>query len=209
MCYKRAVKKLLIATSLAVSVLFSAGGHAELYKWVDEDGVVHYGDHIPAEYTNDPHERFNQSGVKIGTDEGELSKEEVAARAEQERIKQQGLAYDEQLLKAYEQVSDIERLREARLADLKQQDELAKNYLQGLEKRQKDLEIEAQRYNYPYDPLSEKPPVPDNLTRELMDTAANVEKYRDMLAKRIRMREELVASFNRDIERFQELKSKH
>jgi vacuolar-type H+-ATPase subunit I/STV1 len=175
----------------------------------DEDGVVHYGDHIPAEYTNDPHERFNQSGVKIGTDEGELSKEEVAARAEQERIKQQGLAYDEQLLKAYEQVSDIERLREARLADLKQQDELAKNYLQGLEKRQKDLEIEAQRYNYPYDPLSEKPPVPDNLTRELMDTAANVEKYRDMLAKRVRMREELVASFNRDIERFQELKSKH
>lgn len=176
---------------------------------MDKDGVVHYGDRIPPEYTNDPHEQFNQAGVKIAVDEGELSKEEVAARAEKDRINQQGLAYDEQLLKAYEQVSDIERLREARLADLKQQDDLANNYLLGLEKRQKDLEIEAKRYNYPYDPLSEKPPVPDNLTRELMDTAANVEKYRDVLARRIRMREELVASFNKDIQRFQELKSKH
>lgn len=202
------MKKLLISTCWLAFALFSASGHAELYKWVDEDGVVHYGDRIPPEYTNDPHERFNQGGVKIGADEGELSEEEVAARAEQERINQQLLAYDEQLLKSYERVSDIERLREARLADLKQQDDLAQNYLVGLEKRQKDLEIEAQRYNYPYDPLSDKPPVPDNLTRELMDTAANVEKYREVLARRIRMREELVASFNRDIERFQELKSK-
>ncbi|MCJ7555413.1 MAG: DUF4124 domain-containing protein [Gammaproteobacteria bacterium] len=203
------MKTLLISTCLLVSALFCATGHAELYKWVDKDGVVHYGDRIPPEYTNDPHEQFNQAGVKIAVDEGELSKEEVAARAEKDRINQQGLAYDEQLLKAYEQVSDIERLREARLADLKQQDDLANNYLLGLEKRQKDLEIEAKRYNYPYDPLSEKPPVPDNLTRELMDTAANVEKYRDVLARRIRMREELVASFNKDIQRFQELKSKH
>jgi hypothetical protein len=41
-----------------------------------------------------------------------------------------------------------------------------------------------------------------------MDTTANVEKYRDMLAKRTREREEVIANFERDIKRFQELKSR-
>jgi hypothetical protein len=202
------VKRQLINAVLVTGLLVSASAYAELYKWVDENGVTHYGDRIPPEYATQRHERFNQSGVRVEVDEGELSEQEVAARAEQERINQERIDYDEQLLKSYEQVSDIERLREARLADLKQQDNLAQNYLKGLEQRLKDLEIEARRYNYPYDPLSDKPEVPDNLTRELMDTTANVEKYRTMLAKRTREREELVASFERDIKRFQELKSR-
>jgi hypothetical protein len=202
------VKRQLINAVLVTGLLVSASAYAELYKWVDENGVTHYGDRIPPEYATQRHERFNQGGVRVEVDEGELSEQEVAARAEQERMNQERIDYDEQLLKSYEQVSDIERLREARLADLKQQDNLAQNYLKGLEQRLKDLEVEARRYNYPYDPLSDKPEVPDNLTRELMDTTANVEKYRTMLAKRTREREELVASFERDIKRFQELKSR-
>jgi hypothetical protein len=202
------VKHKLIKSVLLTGLLLSASAQAELYKWVDENGVTHYGDRIPPEYASQRHERFNQVGVRVEVDEGELSKEELAARAEQERMNQERIDYDTQLLKSYEQVSDIERLREARLADLKQQDNLAQNYLQGLEQRLKDLEVEARRYNYPYDPLSDKPGVPDNLTRELMDTTANVEKYRDMLAKRTREREEVIANFERDIKRFQELKSR-
>jgi len=203
------VNKILINACIVTALLVSAPAHAELYKWVDENGMVHYGDHIPPEYAKDRHERFNEGGVRIGVEEEELSKEQIAARAEQERIRQELDAYDQQLLKSYERVSDIERLRETRLADLKQQDLIAENYLKSLEDRMAALEIEAQRYNYPFDPLSDKRPVPDNLTTELMETAANVEKYRDMLNRRTQQQEDLVASFKRDIERFQELKSKY
>lgn len=209
MCYKRQVRNILVNASILATLLLSAPAYAELYKWVDENGVVHYGDHIPPEYASDRHETFNEVGVRIGVQEEELSKEQLAARAEQERVRQELDSYDQQLLKSYERVSDIEQLRETRLADLKQQDLIAANYLKGLEERMAALEIEAQRYNYPYDPLSDKRPVPDNLTAELMETAANVEKYRDMLARRIQQREELVASFKRDIKRFQELKTKY
>ena len=27
-------------------------GPEKLYKWVDENGIVHYGDRVPAEYSN-------------------------------------------------------------------------------------------------------------------------------------------------------------
>jgi hypothetical protein len=209
MCYKRQVKNILVNASIVATLLLSAPAYAELYKWVDENGVIHYGDHIPPEYAKDRHERFNEGGVRIGVEEGELTKEQRAARAEQERIRQELDQYDQQLLMSYERISDIEQLREARLADLKQQDLIAANYLKSLEERMAALEIEAQRYNYPYDPLSDKRSVPDNLTTELMETAANVEKYRDMLNRRTQQREELVSSFQRDIKRFQELKSKY
>ena len=209
MCYKRQVKNILVNASIVATLLLSAPAYAELYKWVDENGVIHYGDHIPPEYAKDRHERFNEGGVRIGVEEGELTKEQRAARAEQERIRQELDQYDQQLLMSYERISDIEQLREARLADLKQQDLIAANYLKSLEERMAALEIEAQRYNYPYDPLSDKRSVPDNLTTALMETAANVEKYRDMLNRRTQQREELVSSFQRDIKRFQELKSKY
>ena len=209
MCYKRQVKNILVNASIVATLLLSVPAYAELYKWVDENGVIHYGDHIPPEYAKDRHERFNEGGVRIGVEEGELTKEQRAARAEQERIRQELDQYDQQLLMSYERISDIEQLREARLADLKQQDLIAANYLKSLEERMAALEIEAQRYNYPYDPLSDKRSVPDNLTTELMETAANVEHYRDMLNRRTQQREELVSSFQRDIKRFQELKSKY
>lgn len=207
MCYKNVVKHYLTILTLLAGLLAGASASAELYKWVDENGVVHYGDHIPPEYADDPHQRFNQSGVRIGDVEGAISEQERAARAEQERLRLEQERYDRQLLMSYEQVSDIERLREARLADLDQQDNLARNYLASLETRLFDLEIEADRYNYPHDPDSDKPAIPENLLRELSETAANVTKYQEVLAEREQERDKLIAGFERDLRRFQELKT--
>lgn len=36
--------------SLAVALAFSGAAHAELFKWVDENGKTHYGDRVPERY---------------------------------------------------------------------------------------------------------------------------------------------------------------
>ena len=37
---------------------------AKMYKWVDEDGQMHFGDKIPAKYLAKEHEELNEHGLK-------------------------------------------------------------------------------------------------------------------------------------------------
>ena len=62
-------------------LLASAALHAEVYKWVDENGLVHYGDHIPAKYAEQSKEILNDQGIRVGIIEGRKTPEELAAEA--------------------------------------------------------------------------------------------------------------------------------
>jgi len=42
----------------------------KLYKWVDENGQVHYGDKVPPEYANQDRDVLNKRGMAIGHEEG-------------------------------------------------------------------------------------------------------------------------------------------
>ena len=44
-----------------LSTAFSV--QARLYKWVDDDGQIHFGDRIPTEYLAKEHEELNEQGV--------------------------------------------------------------------------------------------------------------------------------------------------
>src|ERR1044072_5368396 len=59
----------------------------KLYKWVDENGIVHYGDSVPAEYSNRERQVLNEQGVPIKTLQKELTPDEMAA--ELRRIEQE------------------------------------------------------------------------------------------------------------------------
>jgi len=46
---KMQLRTLLFCTIIVIcSILaFSLGGHSEIYKWVDENGVIHFSDTLP------------------------------------------------------------------------------------------------------------------------------------------------------------------
>ena len=52
-----------------------------LYKWVDEKGVVHYGDSIPPQYAKQERSVLNRHGVEVGRLEGEKTDAQRAADA--------------------------------------------------------------------------------------------------------------------------------
>ena len=71
-----------------------AVGQGQLYRWVDDDGVVHYGDHVPPQYASRNRDLLNTQGVTVGSEIGALTNEE---RAEIARI----AAIDEQARQEY------------------------------------------------------------------------------------------------------------
>ena len=66
----------LIAVIVALAPLSAVG---QVYKWVDKDGVTHYGDSIPAEYAELPKDVINEHGVVLDSLEGKKSAEELEA----------------------------------------------------------------------------------------------------------------------------------
>ena len=80
-----------IAISLLVLLPLAAAAQSKqqpkVYKWVDNDGVTHYGDSIPAEYADLPKQVVNDHGVTVGELEGKKTPEQIEAeRIENERI---------------------------------------------------------------------------------------------------------------------------
>src|SRR5215470_4935944 len=57
----------------------SKGGVA--YRWVDEHGVVHYGDNIPPQYAAQERAVLNRDGIEVGHLDGQKTPEQAAADA--------------------------------------------------------------------------------------------------------------------------------
>jgi hypothetical protein len=206
---------LFVVAALALPL----GSHAQrekeagkLYRWVDNKGVVHYGDRVPPEYANVDRNVLNEQGVRVGFEEGEITPEERAEierreiEAEAERIARAEISRrDRMLLETYLTVSDIEDLRDRRLELLESQIKVTELYLGNLRKRLVGLQEEASSFK-PYTTNPDAPLIPKNLQLDMTRTAASINLYEQTLARTRRDQETLRAAFNDDIERFRELK---
>jgi hypothetical protein len=185
---------------------------ARTYRWVDDQGVVHYGDRIPPEYADRDRDLLNTQGVAVATQEGLITEEE---RAELERIeaieeaeREQRVATarrDQVLLDTYLSVAEIEHLRDRRLELLAAQIKVTEHYLNNLRKRMTRLQQEAANFK-PYSDNPEAPDVPEALGLELSKTIASISLYEQTLARSRTEQEALSTAFERDIARFRELK---
>src|SRR5579864_6990904 len=112
-----------IASTVCALGLLAAAGFAAgagtgngrtVYKWVDEQGVTHYGDHIPPEYAAQEQQVINAQGVEISRLEAQKTPEQVAAEEQKKTEAQQAHDRDRNLLSTYASVQEIERLRDQR-----------------------------------------------------------------------------------------------
>ncbi|HWN39812.1 MAG TPA: DUF4124 domain-containing protein [Gammaproteobacteria bacterium] len=186
---------------VAAIALPSIGSAQKLYKWKDENGVIQYGDKIPPEYANRDRQVLNNQGVRVGSQEGEVTDDE----AEANRRAKDEAAHDRMLLDTYISVADIERLRDQRLEQRESQIKLTEVNLNHLRKRLAELQAEASNYK-PYSTREDAPQVPEAVARDLSQTTSAISKSQQDIA---RMRADQAAvkkSFDDDIVRFRELK---
>ncbi len=90
--------KLLRRFASVVLLFLVAGGvSAEMFKWVDEKGVTHYGDALPPEYSQKANSRIDKRGVVTKKTERALTETEIQAReSEIQRLKQEEIKAKEQ-----------------------------------------------------------------------------------------------------------------
>ena len=104
---------------IALASLTAVGGETErVYKWVDEEGQVHYGDSIPPEYSDLPKQVLNEHAVTVDHLEGRKTAEQLAAEQKARDLamqKELQLRADKALLATYLTVEEIVMHRDRRI----------------------------------------------------------------------------------------------
>jgi Domain of unknown function (DUF4124) len=184
-----------------------SGTHTEkLYRWVDDKGVVHYGDSIPPEYAKQQRDVLNKQGVQIGTMDAEKSPAQAAEELRLREAVKQTLARDEILLRTYLSSEQIEQLRDQRLDLIEGQIKVTTQYLHGRRARLMDLHTQSGHFR-PYSSAPDAPPMPDWLAEDLVSTLNNIKLQEDNLQTKRAEQQALREQFQRDIVRFRELKA--
>jgi len=201
-----------IVTLLAVLSWGGSAAAGKLYRWVDENGTVHFGDHVPPEYSKGDRQVLNEQGVVVDTLGKELSKEELAAQkranseAKAERLKAEELIRrDSVLLSTYLSVDEIEALRDRRKKLLNGRIQVTENYLGTLRNKLVKLQKDASRFQ-PYNSDPKAPPIHDWLAKELANTLDSILINEQTLITTRNQQTETVRKFDNDIIRFRELK---
>jgi hypothetical protein len=177
------------------------------YRWVDDKGVVHYGDVVPPEYARQGRSELNRQGVPVREFPRELTAEEAtaAAKAKAEADKQQ--QQDQFLLSTYTRAQDIEKLRDDRALLISDQITLAEDTLKQVDERLKFIEQRMQNFA-PYSKLPNARPVPGQLANEAVRALQERRSVQTSIRNKEREREELRAQFDSDLARYRVLTSK-
>jgi uncharacterized protein DUF4124 len=202
--------RIALGLLLASVALLPAGADADnknsvaAYRWVDEQGVVHYGDSIPPQYAEKAHEMLNKQGVEVGHEEAQKTPEQLAdaARAEAEVLKRK--QHDSFLVTTYTSVKDIEALRDVRLDQLQGQRVAAEAYVDNLHSRLVALEKRARLFR-PYASRAGARRMPDDLAEDLVRTLNELRTQNNALTAKNQEVSALKAQFQEDIERYKEL----
>jgi hypothetical protein len=197
----------------AMATWMQSGVASNVYRWVDEDGRIHYGDAVPPEFAKGEREVINEHGITIRTLPREPTEEEIAAwelarsveeadRLRAEEIKR----WDGVLLNTYMSVEEIQALSTRRKELLDGRIRVTELYLSNLREKLSKLQRDASRFQ-PYNPDPNAPPIHDWLAKELANTLNSILVYEQTLVATRAQQMEIVAKFEQDIGRFKTLKN--
>lgn len=199
---------MLTLTLLLLGPLASGATETRVFKWVDKDGMVHYGDTIPARYAELPKEVLNDHGVTIANLEGKKSAEQIEAdRIENERritVDLQKRA-DRALLATYLSIEEILMHRDRRIELFQAQSRVTELYLSNLERRLETLQADASNFK-PYSQNPDAPMIDDNLAENLRSTKVTIARHQRNLKKFEADEQQIIARFDGDVSRFKILK---
>ena len=191
---------------------FSAGAAPangrKLYKWVDEQGITHFGDHIPPEYATQEQHVINSQGVETERIEAQRTPEQLAAEEKTKFEAEQKASRDKNLLNTYVSVAEIERLRDQRVALLSDQIKVTGQFLEILNGRMKKLRAASQRFK-PYSSDPNAPPMSDQVAEDLVRVGNDIRTQEENLRQKRSEEATMSRQFEADIARFKELRGIH
>jgi Domain of unknown function (DUF4124) len=176
------------------------------YKWTDENGVVHYGDHVPAEYSQREQRLLNSQGLEVGKKQAEMNPKEAAEYAAKQKEEARRKQHDMFLISTYPSVKEIENVRDVRLDQINGQIIAAEAYISSLTTRVDGLKNRALVFA-PYNTKPGARRMPDDLAEEMVRAMSELRTQNSALSAKKTEHQNVVASFDADIKRFKELRT--
>jgi hypothetical protein len=203
LCLLAAVALVCAGAAFGAPVTTGSKG-APVYRWVDENGVVHYGDSVPPQYSQQESAVLNNQGVEVGRRAAQKSSAELAEEAHQQEQQTQQKQRDNFLLSTYTSVKDIEQLRDERLEQLRAQRVAAQQYIASLHERLLVLQERMLSYK-PYSTESRARRMPDDLVQDVVHAVSEMHSQGTALAAKDHEVEATRTQFQADIDRYREL----
>jgi hypothetical protein len=195
---------LLLATTLGAGLPGDA--YAEMYKWTDAQGNVHYGDRIPPEYAEQEQKRLNEQGITVEVRERaktpeELAEEQRLARIQEEKDERhrQELTRDRILLDTFGNEDEIIMTRNGKVNAIAAIIRVTEGRIENLRGRLAELTTRAANLERSGKPVSEE------LHQDILTIRQQIEDNQDYIAQKQQEQQETSAKYEADIERFREL----
>jgi len=193
---------------LALSLLLALPASARLYKWVDEQGNIHYSDKLPPSAVRNPHAKLDNRGLVIEKKDRAKTPEEIARdeelkrlREEQKRQLEEQKARDKVLLNTFRSEDDIILARDGKLATYDAQIRIAytnierlKAWLETQKRKAAALERKGQK-------------VPTKLLKEIENSRQQIKANYESILRQERDKELIRRKYAEDLARFRELKA--
>lgn len=172
-----------------------AGG-TKIHKWVDEKGVTHYGDKMPAKDVHRDNSVLNNQGVVIRRNQvTNINNNEMDANLLEQKRR------DRALRASYTNAEEIDLARNRSL-------EMDQASIHALEQRKASAIKRLENVQKSIDSFVQKEKtVPDDLNKDAQDIKAEIARIDDQISHRKSSMEATNNRFNEDKQRFMEIKA--
>lgn len=185
----------------------SAAAAAGTYKWVDDKGVVHYTDHMPAEEVNKGSVQLSPQGIPVRKTEASTTAEQrKALETEREmareaaKQKEEATRRDKALLDSYTVENDIELARNRAMRTVQAALQSALSYSAQLMRRRATLLEKRATLT------GQGKPAPADVEAEFASIDAEVVRQGDLIAQKNKQLAEIAAKYDSDKERWHAIK---
>jgi hypothetical protein len=190
----------VVVAALAAPVPTSAA----TYKWVDDNGVVHYTDKMPPEAVNKGSVELSKQGVPVRKTDPALTPEQRRAReqeaerqAQAKKTQEETARRDRALLASYSSEPEIDLARNRTLATIDTAVQSANAYSEQLSRRRSELMAKKAGYG--------DKPVPPALQGELDSLNAEITRQTELIARKKGEAVSVAARYDADKQRWREL----
>lgn len=197
-----------IPLALTLAVLLPVVAAAKTYRWVDEEGKVHYSDRVPPEQVKQARSRLDARGIEVETIERAKTEEELAQEAELKRLKaeerrliEEQRKKDRVLLRTFRTEDDILMTRDGKLTTIDASIQIIRSNIRRLKLKLAEMQRNAANLE------REGRKISPNYLKEIENTRQQLKNYYAAIIRKEQSKESIRQQYAADLERFRELKN--
>jgi Domain of unknown function (DUF4124) len=177
-----------------------------LYRWVDENGHVHFSDQVPPSYSQIERTVYNDHAqvtdiIEAPKTQEQLEAERHQAQLEEEKrsLAQEQAKRDRALLRSFISEQDLIIARDNRITTIDSLIRITKEKLIELKKKSGELEAKAEKYT------KRNKPVPESIAAKLASVRDQIEDLNTIITSKIEEKHAIEVRFEDDVKRYREL----